>query len=83
MQILQIRQLKLGLDRVSTIVEDQHKRTSFAHAYRQTRRPGRDREALGENALKLPLWGSALSATLLVQIVSSFAAAAVPLLGPM
>lgn len=32
--------------------------------------------------MKLPLWGSALSATLLVQIVSSFAAAAVPLLGP-
>jgi MFS family permease len=32
--------------------------------------------------LKLPLWGSALSATLLVQVVSSFAAAAVPLLGP-
>lgn len=32
--------------------------------------------------MKLPLWGSALSATLLVQVVSSFAAAAVPLLGP-
>jgi MFS family permease len=32
--------------------------------------------------LKLPLWGSALSATLLVQVVSSFAAAAIPLLGP-
>jgi MFS family permease len=33
--------------------------------------------------LKLPLWGSALSATLLVQVASSFAAAAVPLLGPL
>jgi MFS family permease len=32
--------------------------------------------------LKLPLWVSALSATLLVQVVSSFAAASVPLLGP-
>lgn len=32
--------------------------------------------------MKLPLWASALSATLLVQVVSSFAAAAVPLLGP-
>lgn len=32
--------------------------------------------------MKLPLWGSALSATMLVQVVSSFAAAAVPLLGP-
>lgn len=32
--------------------------------------------------MKLPLWGSALSATLLVQVVSSFAAAAIPLLGP-
>ena len=32
--------------------------------------------------MKLPLWLSALSATLLVQVVSSFAAAAVPLLGP-
>jgi MFS family permease len=31
--------------------------------------------------LKLPVWGSALSATLLVQVTSSFAAAAVPLLG--
>lgn len=30
----------------------------------------------------MPLWGSALSATLLVQIISSFAAASVPLLGP-
>lgn len=39
-------------------------------------------KVLGEVALKLPLWGSALTATLLVQIVSSFAAAAVPLLGP-
>lgn len=35
------------------------------------------------NALKLPLWGSALSATLLVQVVSSFAGAALPLLGPL
>jgi MFS family permease len=33
--------------------------------------------------LKLPLWGSALSATLLIQVVSSFAAAAIPLLGPL
>jgi MFS family permease len=33
--------------------------------------------------LKLPLWGSALSATLLVQVVSSFAGAAIPLLGPL
>ncbi|WP_199091288.1 MFS transporter [Bosea sp. ASV33] len=33
--------------------------------------------------MKLPLWGSALSATLLVQVVSSFAAAATPLLGPL
>lgn len=32
--------------------------------------------------MKLPVWGSALSATLLVQVVSSFAAAAIPLLGP-
>lgn len=32
--------------------------------------------------MKLPLWGSALSATLLVQVVSSYAAATVPLLGP-
>lgn len=32
--------------------------------------------------MQLPLWGSALSATLLIQVVSSFAAAAVPLLGP-
>jgi len=32
--------------------------------------------------LKLPVWGSALSATLLVQVTSSFAAAAIPLLGP-
>lgn len=32
--------------------------------------------------MKLPLWASALSVTLLVQVVSSFAAAAVPLLGP-
>ncbi|TCR62570.1 sugar phosphate permease [Bosea sp. BK604] len=32
--------------------------------------------------MKLPLWGSALSATLLVQVVSSFASAAIPLLGP-
>lgn len=32
--------------------------------------------------MRLPLWGSALSATLLVQVISSFAAAAVPLLGP-
>jgi MFS family permease len=32
--------------------------------------------------LKLPLWGSALTATLLVQVVSSFASAAIPLLGP-
>ncbi|WP_353183725.1 MFS transporter [Bosea sp. (in: a-proteobacteria)] len=32
--------------------------------------------------MKLPLWGSALSATLLVQVASSFAAAAIPLLGP-
>lgn len=32
--------------------------------------------------MKLPLWVSALSATLLVQAVSSFAAAAIPLLGP-
>ncbi len=30
----------------------------------------------------MPVWGSALSATLLVQVVSSFAAASVPLLGP-
>lgn len=37
---------------------------------------------LGGTGLKLPLWGSALSATLLVQVVSSFAAAAIPLLGP-
>lgn len=40
------------------------------------------RRRWGAFALKLPLWGSALSATLLVQVVSSFAAAAVPLLGP-
>lgn len=33
--------------------------------------------------MKLPLWGSALSATLLVQVVSSFAGAAIPLLGPL
>lgn len=39
----------------------------------------RGREGRG---LKLPLWLSALSATLLVQVVSSFAAAAIPLLGP-
>lgn len=32
--------------------------------------------------MKLPLWGSALSATLLVQVVSSLAGAAIPLLGP-
>ena len=32
--------------------------------------------------MKLPVWASALSATLLVQVVSSFAAAAIPLLGP-
>lgn len=32
--------------------------------------------------MKLPVWGSALCATLLVQVVSSFAAAAMPLLGP-
>lgn len=36
----------------------------------------------GGPGLKLPLWVSALSATLLVQVVSSFAAAAIPLLGP-
>jgi len=33
--------------------------------------------------VKLPLWASALCATLLVQVVSSFAAAAIPLLGPL
>lgn len=32
--------------------------------------------------MKLPVWASALSATLLVQVISSFAAAAIPLLGP-
>jgi MFS family permease len=32
--------------------------------------------------LKLPVWASALCATLLIQIVSSFASAAIPLLGP-
>lgn len=32
--------------------------------------------------MKLPIWGSALSATLLVQVTSSLAAAAIPLLGP-
>jgi len=32
--------------------------------------------------LKLPLWATALSATLIVQIMSSFAAATIPLLGP-
>lgn len=32
--------------------------------------------------MKLPLWATALIATLIVQIVSSFAAAAIPLLGP-
>ena len=32
--------------------------------------------------MKLPVWGSALGATLLVQVTSSLAAAAVPLLGP-
>lgn len=37
---------------------------------------------LGGAGLKLPLWVSALSATLVVQVVSSFAAAAIPLLGP-
>lgn len=37
---------------------------------------------LGGVGLKLPLWLSALSATLLVQVVSSFAAAAIPLMGP-
>ena len=37
---------------------------------------------LGGPGLKLPLWGSALSATLLVQVVSSLAGAAIPLLGP-
>jgi MFS family permease len=47
------------------------------------RRSDHAAEALEEAALKLPLWGSALSATLLVQVVSSFAAAAVPLLGPL
>lgn len=36
----------------------------------------------GGTGVKLPLWGSALSATLLVQVASSFAAAAIPLLGP-
>lgn len=45
-------------------------------------RPDVRRGRREEIALKLPLWGSALSATLLVQVVSSFAAAAVPLLGP-
>ncbi len=40
-------------------------------------------DGIGGTALKLPLWGSALSATLLVQVVSSFAAAATPLLGPL
>lgn len=45
---------------------------------------GRTRgDRIGGTALKLPLWGSALSATLLVQVVSSFAAAAIPLLGPL
>ncbi|MCO5089965.1 MFS transporter [Bosea sp. (in: a-proteobacteria)] len=33
--------------------------------------------------MKLPVWGSALGATLLVQVVSSFAAAVIPLLGPL
>ena len=47
------------------------------------RRSDRAAKPLEEAALKLPLWGSALSATLLVQVVSSFAAAAVPLLGPL
>lgn len=32
--------------------------------------------------MKLPVWASALCATLLVQVVSSFAGAAIPLLGP-
>lgn len=32
--------------------------------------------------MKFPLWATALSATLIVQITSSFAAAAIPLLGP-
>ena len=40
-------------------------------------------DGIGGTALKLPLWGSALSATLLVQVVSSFAGAAIPLLGPL
>lgn len=51
---------------------------------RSPREAGRARgDGIGESALKLPLWGSALSATLLVQVVSSFAAAAIPLLGPL
>lgn len=33
--------------------------------------------------MKLPVWASALSATLLVQIATSFAAASIPLLGPL
>ncbi|MGO4669255.1 MFS transporter [Bosea sp. 2RAB26] len=41
-----------------------------------------ERRRDGRSALKLPVWASALSATLLVQVISSFAAAAIPLLGP-
>lgn len=33
--------------------------------------------------MKLPLWGSALSATLLIQVVTSFASSTIPLLGPL
>lgn len=32
--------------------------------------------------MKLPLWATALSATLIVQVISSFSAGTIPLLGP-
>lgn len=84
MHTTQGSQSKTGIDRDEPLQEDPDQRCSLAG--RSNGRPeGMTKPAarLGGTGLKLPLWGSALSATLLVQVVSSFAAAAIPLLGPL
>ena len=70
-----------GLDDPQALPEDQ-KNVAFLAAVLAAGGIGFSRRRGWGAGLKLPLWASALSATLLVQVVSSFAAAAVPLLGP-
>lgn len=83
MQILQVRPSRHDLDLVDALAEDQRKPTSSGANERRRAKQTFLQRRREEFDLKLPLWGSALSATLLVQVVSSFAAAAVPLLGPL